>query len=60
MRVILIAEIDEDKILSLTGYSTLEDAIKSEMGWVEESGIFLNKIIMPDQDVLKIIKEEIE
>ncbi len=73
MKVIAILEIDPDKVLSLAYdceadeiKGNIEEAIERELGWAEESGMYVKEVICPDSlkpndaDLGKMIRSKME
>jgi hypothetical protein len=49
----LIVEVDEEIIKQVSKSDNIEDSISKEMGWVEDSGIYLVSIKEIDKEVIK-------
>lgn len=45
MKVLVELDIDKERLLQTSDEKNFNQALMNEMGWVEQSGIFLSKII---------------
>ena len=66
MKVIVVLNVDPDELLDLHSSTNIESAVEAELGWVQESGMYVSEVIAPDEispndtDLGKMIRSKME
>ena len=60
MKYILTVNVDEAKVIKMSGCDNLEDAISQEAGWMAQSGIFLESYERIDEQSDFILKPKLK
>lgn len=53
-RVTVVLDVDEDIIKDLSGHESLEAAVEQELGWLNDSGMFVNSVWVHENIYLKL------